>query len=64
MRNSRIASQRSLGLLGILAPVTGHDKCVVALLYALVPVVFGFEKIESYSDIPAFDIAILVKTTA
>jgi hypothetical protein len=27
----------------------------------LVPVVFGFEKIESYSDIPAFDIAILVE---
>jgi hypothetical protein len=24
-----------LGLLGILAPVTGHDKCVVAVLYAL-----------------------------
>ena len=27
----------------------------------LVPVVFGFEKIDSYSDIPALDIAILVE---
>ena len=52
------------GDLRVLLPVRGHDKFVVVVLDALVPVVFGFEEIEGHCDIPAFDIAIVVERQA
>src|ERR1035437_333543 len=51
-----------LGLLGVLAPVAGHDKSFVVVLYSLVSVIFGFEEIECHSDISAFDIATFVES--
>src|SRR5579872_863628 len=46
----------------ILTPVTGHNKRVVAVLHALVPVIFGFEHVESHRKIPVFDLSVLVNT--
>src|ERR1700687_3464752 len=45
-----------------LAPVTGHYKRVVAVLHALVSMVFRFEHIEGYSNVSAFDLAVFANT--
>jgi hypothetical protein len=45
-----------------LTTVTGHNKRVVPVLHALVPVVFRFEHVEGYGNVSAPDLTVLVKT--
>src|SRR5580704_9036494 len=46
----------------LLAPVTGHNERIVAVLHALVPVVFGFEHVEGYGNVSALDLAVFANT--
>src|ERR1700747_3145969 len=46
----------------LLPPVTGHNKRIVAVLHALVPVVFGFEHVEGYGNVSALDLAVFANT--
>src|SRR5271169_2444395 len=46
----------------LVTPVTGHNKRIVAVLHALVPVVFGFEHVEGYGNVSALDLVVFANT--